>query len=511
MTDPRRYLGLHAVSMLRTIMHKWWGLELGLADNLGRPVSPEWGRRDSTSNDFCRGLLEEEGGRRACRRSIRELGRLARRAHPAEASLQHLCHLGFSMVAAPVLASGRYAGCVFCCGFSGREVSRTRILRLREAVKAAGGKQVRLVGERVPVLNRDEVSRMKDLLVAGAQEISNYRSRPPQPLPEQIPPLPAGEVVARSPAMANLMKRLAALARISEPVLLWGPDGCGKRVLARALHRAGPSAQASYLEFSPGQDIHSPEVAFFGRQRGGSLGQLGLLEQARGGTLYLASGSWLEGGFQVRLVRLLREGTFLPVGSSRPVAGDVRLVLGLEQEPARARESGLLREELADILAAQTLRVPAFAERAEDIEQLLQLALHQLAPRLAGQTIPVRVLSLLRRYGWPGNGHEMQAELRSLLATGEPSAWRPGDLSLRIRRAGGLGSQELAESLQQQGNLKQAVEMLEREMIQEGMLRTGGNKSLLARQLGISRSNLLLKLARYGLEGKAKPTRRRPA
>jgi len=170
-----------------------------------------------------------------------------------------------------------------------------------------------------------------------------------------------------------------------------------------------------------------------------------------------------------------------------------------------------LREELADILAAQTLRVPAFAERAEDIEQLLQLAIHQLAPRLAGQTIPARVLSLLRRYGWPGNGHEMQAELRSLLATGEPSAWHPGDLSLRIRRAGGLGSRELAESLQQQGNLKQAVEMLEREMIQEGMLRTGGNKSLLARQLGISRSNLLLKLARYGLEGKAKPTRRRPA
>lgn len=505
MTDPRRYLGLHAVSMLRTIMRKWWGLELGLTDNLGRPVSSEWERQEITGNDFCRCLLEYERGRRACRHSIRELGRLARRAQPAEAALQHQCHLGFVMVAAPVLSEGRYTGCVFCCGFSGREVSRTRILRLREAVKAAGGKGTRLAGERVPVLNRDEVSRMKDLLVAGAREISSYRSRPSPGPEEESQPLPASDLVAHSPTMNSLLKRLAVLARTSEPVLLWGPDGCGKRVLARALHRAGSANRRRFIEFSPGQ--HSAEAGFFGRQRGVSLGQLGLLEQARGGTIYLASGSWLEGGFQVRLVRLLREGTFLPVGSSRPQTADVRLVLGLEQQPAQSRESGLLREELADILAKHTLRVPAFAERPEDIGQLLRLTLRRLAPGLAQRPIPARVLSLLQRYHWPGNGHEMLAELRSLLATGEPESWQPRDLSLRIRRVSGLGSQELAESLQQQGNLKRAVEMLERELIQEGLLRTGGNKSLLARQLGISRSNLLLKLERYGLDGKTKPAR----
>jgi DNA-binding NtrC family response regulator len=121
----------------------------------------------------------------------------------------------------------------------------------------------------------------------------------------------------------------------------------------------------------------------------------------------------------------------------------------------------------------------------------------------APPTLHPETLALLQRYHWPGNAAELKEEIRSLLTLSQKDGvLSPEHVSLRIRESAGGATRALARALDDTQDLKQAVEILEKQLIQEGLIRTRGNKSHLARQLRISRSNLLKKLAKYGLDKK---------
>jgi DNA-binding NtrC family response regulator len=231
-----------------------------------------------------------------------------------------------------------------------------------------------------------------------------------------------------------------------------------------------------------------------------------LLESARGGTVYLAPGAWLVPTLQVKLLRLLQEGTMVPVGSDRPAEADVRLLFGLQRDPEAEVAEGNLRRDLAEWLAPYQVDIPPLRERQEDIGPLSDLFIRQYVD--AKDTPPSlhpETLALLQRYHWPGNATELKEEIRSLLTLSrKEGVLPPENVSLRIRESAGGTSQALARALDDTQDLKQAVEILEKQIIQEGLIRTRGNKSHLARQLGISRSNLLKKLAKYGLDRPAK-------
>ncbi|MBW1873638.1 MAG: PocR ligand-binding domain-containing protein [Deltaproteobacteria bacterium] len=174
MDDPRRYLGLHTVSMLRELIRKWWQVDIGFADSSGRLLDEAWGQVPVSGNDFCRALLTADQGRKVCLKCVREINGRLRGVRASPKPVSHICHLGLGMVACPVHVRKRYSGFVFACGYSNRELSRTRIGRLRGSLADILDKKVSLAGERVPVLGREDVERMKDLLEYGAREMALF-------------------------------------------------------------------------------------------------------------------------------------------------------------------------------------------------------------------------------------------------------------------------------------------------------------------------------------------------
>ncbi len=503
MDDPRRYLSLHTVGMLRELVRKWWRVEIGLADSGGRVLQDCLGPVPPAGNDFCRAVLESSRGRRRCLKSVREIHTRLRNPRQRGPVL-HACHLGLSMAAGAIRAQGRDRGLLFACGFSSRDLSRTRINRLRGAVQDLAGRKVGLEGERVPVLGREDIERLKDLLEYGADEMAAYEAGLLRT--QTRPPPPAGEaffgIAAHSAGMRAVVERLAESAPLSTPVLLVGEAGTGKRALARSLHRASPRRPAPFQVFEGSSDPAAAENRLFGISRGPSLGRAGMIETAAPGTVYLCAGSWSPPSIQVKLLRFLQEGTLVPVGGERPVEADTRLALALEGDFDEATSSGRLRRDLAELLAPHRVDVPALRDRREDLLDLIGLLLerHTANKRPSVELQPATV-DLLLRYDWPGNAAELEKEIRQLVTlSGKGGEITPENISVRIRQAAGYGSWALTKALRSTQNLKQAIAILEREMIHEGLIHTRWNKSKLARLLGISRSNLLTKLADYGLE-----------
>jgi len=509
MKEPRSYFGLHTVSMLREVIRKWWQVDIGLADAAGRLSDHSWSGKDPVppaGNDFCRLMLGSKAGRRRCLSSVREIHRLLRPGTRMRGRLLHSCHLGLQMAAAPVYARGQYRGFVFACGFSSRELSRTRITRLRGAVQDILSSKEALSGERVPILGREDIERLKDLLAYGAGEMAAFEDELARREAASFHETRVSfeGIVQRSPGMTEVLARLKKVSHASTPVLLVGEPGTGKRVVSRAVALSGPRRGKAFVVFAGGPDALAAEAKLFGQVRGGPLGKVGVLESTRGGTVYMAPGAWLVPALQVKLLRLLQEGTLVPVGSDRPAEADVRLIFGLHQDPEVEVAEGRLRRDLAEWLTPHRVDIPPLRERQEDVGPLSELFIRQyISEDDPPPSLHPKTLALLQRYHWPGNAAELKEEIRSLLTQSQKDGVLPPEhVSLRIRESAGGTSQALARALDDTQNLKQAVEILEEQIIHEGLIRTRGNRSHLARQLGISRSNLLKKLSKYGLDKK---------
>ncbi len=504
--DSKRYLGLHTVGMLRELIRKWWHVDIGFADAAGRLLDEAWGHVPPSGSDFCRALLASDPGRRRCLKCVREIGQRFRHERDHLQPLSHICHLGLGMTASPLLTRDRFSGFIFSCGYSSRELSRTRVARLRGAVADLLPAEIDLAGERVPWLGREDVERMKELLAYGASEMTQFDqelTRRRLTATGRVGKQAFAEVIAHSPAMSRTVNELKQVAAKSTPILLMGKKGTGKQVLARAVHVSSPRRKSTFTPFLGHEDPHSNEARLFGQIRGGPLGRLGVLEATRAGTAYLGPQAWQSPEIQVKLLRLLQEQNLVPLGGQRPIDTDVRLILGIESD--LERESGVsVRPDLAQWLRPYAVEVPRLHQRIEDIGDLIQLFIrrHSGAERGPASVHP-ETLALLQRYAWPGNAVELEEEIRSLLSLcPRDQALLPDLLSLRIRQATGHGSQALTKALKETRELKHAVEILEKELIREGLIRTHANKSLLARQLGISRSNLLAKIEKYRLSPK---------
>jgi DNA-binding NtrC family response regulator len=204
---------------------------------------------------------------------------------------------------------------------------------------------------------------------------------------------------------------------------------------------------------------------------------------------------------------VLQEGVFTPVGGTQPKQVDVRVIAATHKDLGVMVKKSEFREDLFYRINVIRIQVPPLRDRKDDLPVLIDHFMRkhkregQRARALANDAIAV-----MQSYHWPGNIRELENEIERLLVLGSDSEIIPADLiSSRIRDAvsGAAGSNVIGASRIAQlplGRLNDAVEQLERDMIAQGLTRTKGNKSRLARELGISRSNLILKIQKYALE-----------
>jgi transcriptional regulator with PAS, ATPase and Fis domain len=313
--------------------------------------------------------------------------------------------------------------------------------------------------------------------------------------------------------MQQVFRLLEKIVESESTVLIHGESGTGKELVARAVHYNGPRAKKAFVvQNCSAFNDNLLESALFGHARGSFTGAIkdkkGLFEVADGGTFFLDEVGDMSPALQVKLLRVLQEGTFTPVGATESKTVDVRVIAATHKDLQKMVERGEFREDLYYRINVIKIVVPPLRDRLDDMPLLTE---HFLRKHHRGKGKPPglsdEALAGFQRYAWPGNIRELENEIERLLVLGGDLPALPEELlSARIREAetthGNGSSRPAPQRNVPSGTLKDAVETLEREMIHQGLIRTHWNKSQLAKELGISRSNLIQKCTYYGLDRK---------
>ncbi len=316
------------------------------------------------------------------------------------------------------------------------------------------------------------------------------------------PPTVGGGLIGTSAAMLAIWKQIGRAAASDAPVLITGETGTGKELVARAIHEYSPLSKEPFVAVNlaalPASLIESE---LFGHERGAFTGattrRAGRFELAQGGTLFLDEIGDLDALLQTKLLRVLQDGRFERVGGSESITCRAR-VLTATNKPVRPGLAGAtLREDLYYRLAVFEIEVPPLRARRSDIPLLVAHALDGSPARAVSED----AMAHLQGYEWPGNVRELLHVLRRAAAMCGGEIIDTPDLPPMVR-AQPRGREPEALTLERLP-LKEAVAALERRMIADALERAGGNRSEAARQLGIARAQLYLKMEEYGIGGKA--------
>ncbi len=317
-----------------------------------------------------------------------------------------------------------------------------------------------------------------------------------------------GIIRAPGSPLNRICDMIERIAPFDLSVMVTGESGTGKEMIARAIHYESPRASKAFItENCAALPDTLLESELFGYKRGAFTGavedRVGLFQQADGGTLFLDEIGETSPAFQAKLLRVLQEGEFRPLGSNRSLTVDVRIIAATNRDLEADVRSGRFREDLYYRLATIPLHAPPLRERPMDLP-LLARRLLETASRALGKTadgFSNEALACIAAYRWPGNVRELQNEILRMVALADSLLLGADLLSPRVLRTpvGESEAAELAWFSNISGNLKERMEQLEIQVVKESMIRHRWNKSRAARELGLSRVGLRSKLLRYGL------------
>jgi transcriptional regulator with PAS, ATPase and Fis domain len=359
--------------------------------------------------------------------------------------------------------------------------------------------QQKIVGSFSIFNDVSEVEKLKKEL-NRTREVTRYYQKE---LEKRHLPQSFSEYVYSDKKIKDLLFLASKVAKTDATVLIRGESGVGKEVLARAVYKESKRYKMPFIKVNcasiPENLLESElfgyeEGAFTGAKRGGKIGKF---ELAQGGTIFLDEIGDMTYSMQAKILRVLQEKELERVGGTKTISLDIRVIAATNKDLEDMIEEGTFRRDLYYRLNVVPLYIPPLRERRDDIMLIARIILKKLNKRTGDVvSLSVDVIKILQQYNWPGNIRELQNVLEhaNIIRTDEqievsdlPKYILPHSYKLEVKNL-------------KTYYLKTNIEMLEKELIKEALLRNGNNKSRTITELGISRRSFYEKLSRYGLK-----------
>jgi len=342
-----------------------------------------------------------------------------------------------------------------------------------------------------PVDSGRLMASIRNALARRSLEEENRRVRDKMLSPVLERPKLFEHIITRSPAMGAIFQYIEAIAEVSQPVLITGETGVGKELVARALHHASGRTGALVSVNVAGLDDTLFTDTLFGHTKGAftnaDTSREGLIVRAQGGTLLLDEIGDLSSASQVKLLRLLQEGEFFPVGSDTPRRSDARIIATTNAHLEELQTAGKFRKDLYYRLNAHCISVPPLREHPEDIPLLLDhfLKLFSQESGTAAPKLTPEVRALMMRYTFPGNIRELRSMVLDMVSRSKTGVPPLRVLEEKLGSAGVQAPHAATDIIifpPVLPGLKETADAL----VAEALRRANGNKSAAARLLGIS-------------------------
>jgi transcriptional regulator with PAS, ATPase and Fis domain len=465
-------LDLRVVRHLRRLVERRWRLGLRFVSAEGSWVDIDAACAETAPRELAQGLAKA-----------------LRKHHPEQRSVVVSGHAGQREVAAPIVVDGEFQGLVIAGGQP-----------FGVALEAAAS-PVPLTGTDEEYL-RDLLELLVDELVGFQAEVAGNDRRLVVDRPTRYC---YDNIIGQSRPLKELYHLLDKVIDSDSTVLIQGENGTGKELIAKAIHfNSWRKDRRFVVQNCSAFNDNLLDSELFGHKKGSFTGAIsdkqGLFEVADGSTFFLDEIGDMSPSLQVKLLRVLQEGTFIPVGDTQSKTVDVRIIAATNRDLKRMVERGEFREDLYYRINVINIHVPSLRERREDILPLVDHFLLKQArdDRSRLKKLSKACLAAFLEYSWPGNIRELENEIERLVVlAGDEKLITEDLLSSRIRSP--ASSHEVNDELQP-NCLPDAVQDLERKMIYEVLKRNHWNKTRAAQELHISRRNLIRKVNKYNLD-----------
>ncbi len=501
---------LQVVKKTRDIIFQWWKTDVLILEreSLENQLSVE--NRESVNfpfsfqNPLVKELFEQE----SIRASFFEKLNFVQKQKISSGVLEKWPSTGLNLFIVPVQIQSYTAGVVAAVGFKYSDESTEHIAGLWSQA-GLSEKKIKQNKELIPCIPAQDKTHFMDLMemvrdeIVSVQQEFMEKTHKTSDLGSDPHSVSYGGMVGQSNIMHHLYNLLDKIKHSHNTILIQGENGTGKELIAKSIHQNSLRKNQPFIaQNCSALNDNLLESELFGHIKGSFTGaykdKKGLFEMADQGSFFLDEVGDTSPAMQVKLLRVLQEGSFFPVGGTEPRKVDVRIIAATNRNLKKMVEEGHFREDLYYRLNVINIQVPPLRERVEDIPLLAEFFINRFSSQ--PKIFTRKAQEKLKQYPWPGNVRELQNEAERLAVfTGNDAYIKEEFLSEKIRNkdgqvpvlglGGGSGKA-----------MKKAIAQLERQMIAQCLKQESWNKTKVAKKLGISRAALVSKVKDYKLE-----------
>lgn len=496
------------IRKFRDLIARWWNIQIHFTDKKGLLRGVPSGKFFNPQNPISQAIVENNRGFAFTMEDVKKT--------TIEASLSKKPKVvrnasGFSALFVPLKVSGENLGCVFADGFI-REMSaddqKNQIRSFLSKVFGVEADHLFQHIDKLPQLSETDVNYLCELIKMVASEmletqaiLSTVQKKVAKLEGELRGRFQFSSLIGQAENMQKLYNTVEKVCNSDATVLIRGENGTGKELFARALHYNSHRKNKKMLTVNCGAfNDNLLESELFGHVKGAFTGatrnKKGVFEEANGGTLFLDEIGDTSTQMQVKLLRVLQEGTFIPVGSTETKKTQVRVIAATNRHLEQMIEDNLFREDLFYRLHVILLEIPPLRDRKEDIPILIEHFLKKYSNLEGEQSrkLSSECLKTLLNHNWPGNVRELENEIQRLCVLSDAKEIQEDLISNRIQHSSAQN-----KTHNHHITLKSALEKLEREIIESAL---SEKKSIteLADELDISEKELKEKIQVYNLQ-----------